>query len=49
MKVHLSHGSACALMLPYVMDFNLIGNLDRYARSGTNGRVYGRTITKRES
>jgi len=32
MKANISHGRACALMLPYVMDFNLIGNLHRYAK-----------------
>jgi alcohol dehydrogenase len=32
MKVNIGHGRACALMLPYVMDFNLIGNLHRFAR-----------------
>ncbi len=28
----LSHGAACSLMLPYVMEFSLIGNLDKFAR-----------------
>ena len=31
-KAHVSHGTACALMLPYVMEFNLIGNMDKFAR-----------------
>jgi len=32
MKTYLSHGAACALMLPYVMEYNLIGNSERFAR-----------------
>lgn len=28
----LSHGAACSLMLPSVMEFNLIGNLEKFAR-----------------
>ena len=32
MKARLSHGAACSLMLPVVMEFNLIGNLDKFAR-----------------
>lgn len=31
-KYHLSHGRANAVMLPYVVDFNKIGNLKKYAR-----------------
>ena len=31
-KAHLSHGTACALMLPYVMEFNLAGNMEKFAR-----------------
>ena len=31
-KAHLSHGTACALMLPYVMEFNLIGNMEKFAK-----------------
>jgi len=31
-KAHLSHGTACALMLPYVMEFNLAGDMERFAR-----------------
>ncbi len=30
-KYHLSHGLSIAVMLPYVMEFNLIGNVDKYA------------------
>ena len=30
-KYHLSHGRANAVMLPYVVDYNKIGNLDKYA------------------
>ncbi|MCL6447332.1 MAG: iron-containing alcohol dehydrogenase [Armatimonadetes bacterium] len=30
-EYHLSHGRSNAIMLPYVMDFNKIGSLDRYA------------------
>jgi len=30
-KYHLSHGRANAVMLPYVVDFNKIGNLKKYA------------------
>jgi alcohol dehydrogenase class IV len=29
---NVPHGIANALLLPYVMDFNLIGNLEKYAR-----------------
>lgn len=29
---HLSHGRANAVMLPYVVDYNKIGNLNKYAR-----------------
>jgi len=32
MMANVGHGKACALMLPYVMEFNLIGNLERFAR-----------------
>ncbi len=32
MKARLSHGAACSLMLPAVMEFNLIGNLDKFAK-----------------
>ena len=32
MMANLGHGKACALMLPYVMEFNLIGNPERFAR-----------------
>ena len=31
-KAHLSHGTACALMLPYVMEFNLTGNMEKLAK-----------------
>jgi len=31
-EYHMSHGRANAIMLPHVMDYNKIGNLDRYAR-----------------
>ncbi len=30
-KYHLSHGRANAVMLPYVVDYNKIGNLKKYA------------------
>ena len=30
-KYHLSHGVSVAVMLPYVMEYNLIGNLEKYA------------------
>jgi alcohol dehydrogenase class IV len=30
-KYHLSHGVSLAVMLPYVMEYNLIGNLEKYA------------------
>lgn len=30
-KYHLSHGISIAVMLPYVMEFNLIGNIEKYA------------------
>jgi alcohol dehydrogenase class IV len=30
-KYHLSHPVSIALMLPYVMEYNLIGNLEKYA------------------
>ena len=30
-KYHLSHGLSIAVMLPYVMEYNLIGNLEKYA------------------
>ena len=29
---HQNHGKICGLLLPYVMDFNLISNLERFAR-----------------
>jgi alcohol dehydrogenase class IV len=32
MMTHLSHGKACVLMLPYAMEFNLTGNLERFAK-----------------
>ena len=32
LKTGLSHGGACSLMLPYVMEFNLIGNSAKFAR-----------------
>jgi len=32
MKARLSHGASCSLMLPVVMEFNLIGNLDKFAK-----------------
>ena len=32
LKAHLGHGRACAMTLPTVMEFNLIGNPERYAR-----------------
>ncbi len=31
-RIHMPHGHACTMMLPYVMEFNLIGNLERFAR-----------------
>ncbi len=31
-EYHMSHGRSNAIMLPHVMDYNKIGNLDRYAR-----------------
>jgi alcohol dehydrogenase class IV len=31
-RVHLSHGQACALMLPYAMDFHLIANQAKFAK-----------------
>ncbi|MFH0843878.1 MAG: iron-containing alcohol dehydrogenase [Pseudomonadota bacterium] len=31
MKYHLTHGSAITIMLPYVMQYNLISNMDKYA------------------
>ena len=30
-KYHLSHAVSVAVMLPYVMEYNLIGNLEKYA------------------
>lgn len=30
-KVHISHGTACGLLLPHVMEFNLPSNLKRFA------------------
>jgi alcohol dehydrogenase class IV len=30
-KYHLSHGVSVAVMLPYVMEYNLIGNFEKYA------------------
>ncbi len=30
-KHHLSHGLSIAILLPYVMEYNLIGNLEKYA------------------
>jgi alcohol dehydrogenase class IV len=30
-KYHLSHGRANAIMLPYIVDYNKIGSLDKYA------------------
>jgi alcohol dehydrogenase len=32
MMTHLSHGKACVLMLPFAMEFNLPGNIERFAR-----------------
>lgn len=31
-EYHMSHGRSNAIMLPHVMEYNKIGNLDRYAR-----------------
>jgi len=31
MKCHVSHGAAGALMMPYVMKFNLIGSIEKFA------------------
>ena len=31
MKAHVTHGAAIALMMPAVMEYNLIGNLEKYA------------------
>lgn len=31
MKCHLTHGLSISLMMPYVMEYNLTGNLERYA------------------
>jgi alcohol dehydrogenase class IV len=31
-QTDLSHGAACSIMLPPVMEFNLIGNLEKFAR-----------------
>jgi alcohol dehydrogenase class IV len=31
-KAHLSHGAACSLMLPSVMEFNLVGNMEKFAK-----------------
>jgi alcohol dehydrogenase class IV len=31
-QADISHGAACSLMLPPVMQFNLIGNLEKFAR-----------------
>jgi alcohol dehydrogenase class IV len=31
-KAHVSHGTACSLVLPSVMEFNLIGNMEKFAR-----------------
>lgn len=31
-KVHASHGVTCSLMMPPVMEFNMLPNLQRYAR-----------------
>ena len=31
-RYHLSHGRANAVMLPYVVDYNKIGNLNKYAQ-----------------
>jgi alcohol dehydrogenase class IV len=31
-KYHLAHGVVCGLLLPYVMDFNLLYAPERYAR-----------------
>jgi alcohol dehydrogenase class IV len=31
---HMSHGRSNAIMLPHVMDYNRIGNLNKYARIG---------------
>lgn len=31
MKYHLSHGAAICLLMPYVMEYNLISNVEKYA------------------
>jgi len=35
MKYHLSHGVSCAIMLPYVMQYNLMSSEDKYAAVAT--------------
>ena len=32
MKKHLPHGLACSLLLPFVMEFNLVGNPAKFSR-----------------
>jgi len=31
-EYHMSHGRSNAIMLPHVMDFNTVGNLEKFAR-----------------
>ncbi len=31
-RVHMPHGHACTMMMPYAMEFGLIGNLARFAK-----------------
>jgi alcohol dehydrogenase class IV len=32
MKAHLSHGASIGILLPHVMEFNLLGNAEKYAK-----------------
>ncbi len=45
-KYHLSHGLSVAVMLPYVMEYNLIGNLEKYANiaQAMGERVEGMSV-----
>jgi alcohol dehydrogenase class IV len=49
LMVNLSHGRACALMLPYVMEFNLMGNPDKFAMVAEllGERVQGMTTSEK--
>lgn len=35
MKYHLTHGLSASMMMPYVMEYNLIGNMGKYAAVGS--------------